>query len=58
MRAGFFPEITRMATVTLHGDTIQLEGELPAVGAAAPDFRLVDRDLNDVDLGTFGDSTP
>ena len=45
-----------MATVTLHGDTIQLEGELPAVGAAAPDFRLVDRDLNDVDLGTFGDS--
>lgn len=45
-----------MATVTLHGDTIPLEGELPAVGGAAPDFRLVDRDLNDADLATFGDS--
>ena len=45
-----------MATVTLHGDTIRLHGELPAVGADAPDFTLVDRDLNDVRLDTFRDS--
>ena len=45
-----------MATVTLHGDTIRLHGELPAVGSAAPDFKLVNRDLNDAELGTFGDS--
>ena len=45
-----------MATVTLHGDAVQLHGELPAVGSAAPDFRLVDRDLNDVSLDTFKDA--
>ena len=45
-----------MATVTLHGTTINLEGDLPEIGSAAPDFTLVDRDLNNVSLGTFGDS--
>lgn len=38
--------------VTLHGNPLSLEGSLPKVGAAAPDFRLVDGDLNDVTLAT------
>lgn len=42
-----------MATVTLHGTAMQTNGELPAVGAAAPDFRLVDKDLKDVGLADF-----
>ena len=45
-----------MTTVTLHGNKINLEGTLPKIGSAAPDFQLVDRDLNDVTLGTFGDA--
>ncbi len=45
-----------MTTVTLHGKEIMLEGELPKVGSDAPDFTLVDRDLNDATLSTFGDS--
>jgi thiol peroxidase len=42
-----------MATVTLHGTAMQTNGELPAVGAEAPDFRLVDKDLKDVGLADF-----
>lgn len=45
-----------MATVTLHGNEIHLEGTLPEIGSAAPDFTLVDRDLNEVTLSTFGDA--
>lgn len=45
-----------MTTVTLHGNEVQLEGELPQIGSDAPDFTLVDRDLNDVTLSTFGDT--
>ena len=45
-----------MATVTLHGNEISLEGTLPEIGSTAPDFTLVDRDLNEATLGTFGDS--
>ncbi len=45
-----------MATVTLHGNEARLEGALPEVGDAAPDFTLVDRDLNEATLGTFGDA--
>ena len=45
-----------MATVTLHGNEVHLEGTLPEVGSTAPDFTLVDRDLNEVTLGTFGDA--
>ena len=42
-----------MATVTLHGNTINTSGELPAVGSDAPDFHLVDGKLNDVHLADY-----
>ncbi len=42
-----------MATVTLKGNPIHTNGDLPAVGARAPDFRLVDGDLKDVSLEAF-----
>ena len=42
-----------MATITLKGEAIHTNGELPAVGGAAPDFHLVDKDLNDVKLGSY-----
>ena len=42
-----------MATVTLHGNAIHTNGELPEVGSQAPDFKLVDGELNDVSLATF-----
>jgi len=42
-----------MATITLKGEAIHTNGELPAVGGAAPDFHLVDKDLNDVRLGSY-----
>lgn len=42
-----------MAKVSLHGDPLNTNGELPAVGAAAPDFRLVDAELNDLTLADF-----
>ena len=42
-----------MATVTLNGNPNRTNGELPATGTTAPDFKLVDKDLNDVGLGNF-----
>ena len=42
-----------MATVTLQGNQIHTNGELPAVGANAPDFHLVDGKLNDVHLADY-----
>jgi thiol peroxidase len=42
-----------MATVTLQGNKIHTNGELPAVGTRAPDFHLVDGKLNDVHLADF-----
>jgi len=42
-----------MGTVTLEGNTINTNGDLPAVGATAPGFKLVDKDLNDVALDDF-----
>jgi len=42
-----------MATITLQGTTINTNGELPKVGAAAPAFRLTNKDLADVGLGDF-----
>ncbi|MEJ2655013.1 MAG: thiol peroxidase [Acidihalobacter sp.] len=42
-----------MANITLHGTPINTNGELPAVGSQAPDFHLVDGDLNDVNLATY-----
>lgn len=42
-----------MATVTLQGDPINTNGDLPAVGSQAPDFRLTAKGLNDVSLADF-----
>ncbi len=42
-----------MAQVTLKGNPMNLSGDLPAVGSAAPDFRLVDGDLKDRRLSDF-----
>jgi thiol peroxidase len=42
-----------MATITLKGNPIHTNGNLPKVGSAAPDFKLVDKDLNDLSLGSF-----
>lgn len=42
-----------MTTITLKGNTIHTNGELPAVGSQAPDFVLVDKDLKDVRLADF-----
>jgi thiol peroxidase len=42
-----------MAQVTLKGNPIHTNGDLPAVGAKAPDFRLTGGDLKDVTLGDY-----
>ncbi len=42
-----------MAQITLHGTPINTNGELPAVGSTAPNFALVDGELNDVGLADF-----
>lgn len=42
-----------MATVTFKGNEVHTAGELPAVGSAAPDFRLVGPDLSEKSLGDF-----
>ena len=42
-----------MATVTLRGNPVQTSGELPAKGARAPDFKLVNPDLKDIGLADF-----
>lgn len=42
-----------MAQVTLKGNPAQTVGSLPAVGTPAPDFRLVDKDLEEIALEDF-----
>ena len=42
-----------MAQVTLRGNPVQVEGELPQTGSKAPDFTLTAGDLSDVTLATF-----
>lgn len=42
-----------MASVTLQGNPINTSGELPAVGTAAPDFKLTMADLSDKSLADF-----
>jgi thiol peroxidase len=42
-----------MAQVTLKGNPIHTNGELPAIGAKAPDFKLTAGDLKDVSLADF-----
>ena len=42
-----------MASVTLQGNPVSVQGDLPAVGTQAPDFRLTGQDLSDVKLADF-----
>ena len=42
-----------MATLTFKGKPINTNGDLPALGAVAPDFKLVTADLKDVTLADF-----
>ena len=42
-----------MAKVTLDGNAFNTNGDLPAVGSTAPDFKLVDGKLNTVGLDDF-----
>jgi thioredoxin-dependent peroxiredoxin len=42
-----------MAQTALNGNTVNLSGDLPAVGSTAPDFSLVAGDLSDVGLGSY-----
>ena len=42
-----------MSTITFQGKEIHTNGELPKLGAKAPDFRLVNKDLKDVSLADF-----
>lgn len=42
-----------MAEITLKGNKIHTNGELPKVGDKAPDFRLTDKDLKDCSLLTW-----
>ncbi|MEE9421876.1 MAG: thiol peroxidase, partial [Gammaproteobacteria bacterium] len=42
-----------MATITLEGNEIHTNGDLPSVGSKAPDFHLVDGKLSDVHLADY-----
>ncbi|MCZ8343686.1 MAG: thiol peroxidase [Leptospira sp.] len=42
-----------MASVTLKGNPVPLEGELPKVGDKAPDFKVAKQDLGEVSLKDF-----
>lgn len=43
-----------MSQVTLKGNPVQVDGQLPAVGNKAPAFSLVAKDLSDSALASFG----
>lgn len=42
-----------MAKITLHGTECSTNGDLPAVGSAAPELHLTNGELNDVTLADF-----
>ena len=42
-----------MATITLHGNEVHTNGDLPPIGEKAPEFVLVDKDLNNVTLSEY-----
>lgn len=46
-----------MANVTLQGNAMETVGELPAVGADAPQFSLIKVDLSEASLTDFADKT-
>lgn len=41
-------------STTLGGTPVQLNGNLPKTGQTAPDFSLVNKDLQDITLASFG----
>jgi len=49
----YIPKNKIMANVTLKGNALQTNGELPAVGASAPDFLLTKTDLSEVSLKDY-----
>lgn len=49
----FLPKGIYMAKVTLKGNPVQTNGELPPVNSRAPEFTLVDQDLKDRNLSDF-----
>ena len=42
-----------MSQVTLKGNPVHVDGQLPAVGSKAPSFSLVAKDLSDATLASF-----
>src|SRR5690606_8818149 len=42
-----------MAKITFKGTAVHTQGELPAVGSSAPDFKLTASDLSEKGLGNF-----
>ena len=42
-----------MAAITLHGTACNTNGDLPAVGSTAPDFKLTTGELGDVTLADY-----
>lgn len=42
-----------MASITLKGQKINTNGNLPAQGSKAPDFTLTAKDMSDISLGSF-----
>jgi thiol peroxidase len=42
-----------MAQITLRGNAINTNGDLPSVGSTAPDFSLVNKDLRDLSLSDW-----
>jgi len=42
-----------MAKITLHGNEINTNADLPEVGSEAPDFKLADAELNDRSLSDY-----
>jgi thioredoxin-dependent peroxiredoxin len=42
-----------MANITLQGNPVHTNGDLPTVGSSAPDFILVNKELTDVSLADF-----
>ncbi len=42
-----------MAKITLQGNEIHTNGNLPEIGTAAPDFVLVNKDLENISLASF-----
>jgi thiol peroxidase len=45
-----------MANITLGGNPIETNGELPSIGSSAPDFKLTAIDLSTKTLSDFNDS--